>query len=115
MMQAEEARVSSPTPDLATPTRRAAQRRQRYRGSISISRFGDVSAIITTVPTHSNYPHTDRGLHTTNIVQHTTNANGLCRGHGNICTILSLAVICMSHTWRAWSCAPRADVEFVTQ
>jgi len=40
MMQAEEARISSRTPDLAITTQRAVQRRHRYRGSISISRFG---------------------------------------------------------------------------
>ena len=53
MMQAEEARVCSPTPDLAIPSRRATQPRQRYRGSISISRYGHVSAIVTATPTHS--------------------------------------------------------------
>ncbi|KAI9465144.1 hypothetical protein BJY52DRAFT_1209586 [Lactarius psammicola] len=42
MMQAEEARVSSRTPDLAAASQRAGQRRQRYRGSISISRFGHI-------------------------------------------------------------------------
>lgn len=42
MMQAEEARISSRTPDLAIATQRAVQRRQRYRGSISISRFGHI-------------------------------------------------------------------------
>jgi len=56
MMQAEEARVSSPTPDLATPARRAAQRRQRYRGSISISRFGDIEDY--TQQTSSSTPQT---------------------------------------------------------
>ncbi|KAH9042749.1 hypothetical protein EDB85DRAFT_1885970 [Lactarius pseudohatsudake] len=42
MMQAEEARISSHIPDLAITTQRAGQRRQRYRGSISISRFGHI-------------------------------------------------------------------------
>jgi len=40
MTQAAEARISSRTPDQAFPTQRAVQRRQRCRGSISISRFG---------------------------------------------------------------------------
>ncbi|SRR6266404_310688 len=43
MMQAEEARISSHTPDIAIAVHQPAQRRSRYRGSISISRFGQVS------------------------------------------------------------------------
>ncbi len=43
-MEAEEAALSPniPGPDLAIAAQRAAQRRQRNRGSISVSRFGHV-------------------------------------------------------------------------
>jgi hypothetical protein len=41
-MEAEEAALSPNIPDLVITAQRAAQRRQRNRGSISVSRFGHV-------------------------------------------------------------------------
>ncbi|KAN0126101.1 hypothetical protein V8E53_015393 [Lactarius tabidus] len=56
MTQAEEARISTRTPDLAIAAQRAVQRRQRYRGSISISRFGHIEDY--TRQTSSSTPQT---------------------------------------------------------
>ncbi|KAH9006330.1 hypothetical protein EDB86DRAFT_2824598 [Lactarius hatsudake] len=87
MMQAEEARISSHIPDLAIATQLAGQRRQRYRGSISISRFGHIEDY--TQQASSSIPQTP-----------TTFVDGMTRQF----SILSLAII---------SCC--AESEHVTQ
>jgi hypothetical protein len=48
-MQAEEATDSPDIPDIPVAAQRAVQRRQRHRGSVSISRFGHVRRTLISV------------------------------------------------------------------
>jgi len=48
-LEAEDAAHSPNIPDLAVPAQRAARRRLGHRGSVSISRFGHVSGMTTSL------------------------------------------------------------------
>ena len=48
-LEAEDAAHSPNIPDLAVPAQRAARRRHRHRASVSISRFGHVSGMTTSL------------------------------------------------------------------
>lgn len=63
-IEAEEAAHSPNIPDLASVAQRVAQRRQRSRGSVSVSRFGHVRAQSFFSRAVQLISHKDRGRYT---------------------------------------------------
>ena len=84
-IEAEEAAHSPNIPDLATAAQRAAQRRQRNRGSVSVSRFGHVRTRSFFLRAVRLILHKDRGRYTTtNKFKPVANATCFCPRHDDI-------------------------------